>query len=31
LSGAYFALRARIDQIVAQAQAEGWLSVAISG
>ena len=31
LSGAYFELRARIDQIVAQAQAEGSLSVAISG
>src|ERR1700722_12516241 len=31
LSGAYFALRERIDQIVAQAQAEGSLSVAISG
>ena len=31
LSGAYFDLRARIDQIVAQAQAEGSLSVAISG
>jgi hypothetical protein len=31
LSGAYFALRERIDQIVAQAQLEGSLSVAISG
>ena len=31
LSGAYFDLRARIDQIVAQAQKEGSLSVAISG
>ena len=31
LSGAYFDLRARIDQIVAQAQAEGSLSVAIAG
>jgi hypothetical protein len=31
LSGAYFALRERIDQIVAQAQGEGSLSVAISG
>ena len=31
LSGAYFELRARIDQIVAQTQAEGSLSVAISG
>ena len=31
LSGAYFDLRGRIDQIVAQAQAEGSLSVAISG
>ena len=31
LSGAYSELRARIDQIVAQAQAEGSLSVAISG
>ena len=31
LSGAYFELRTRIDQIVAQAQAEGSLSVAISG
>ena len=31
LSGAYFELRARIDQIVAQAQAEGSLSVAITG
>lgn len=31
LSGAYFDLRTRIDQIVAQAQAEGSLSVAISG
>jgi hypothetical protein len=31
LSGAYFDLRARIDQIVAQAQEEGSLSVAISG
>ena len=31
LSGAYFELRTRIDQIVAQAQAAGSLSVAISG
>jgi hypothetical protein len=31
LSGAYFDLRDRIDQIVAQAQAEGSLSIAISG
>ena len=31
LSGAYFELRTRIDQIAAQAQAEGSLSVAISG
>jgi hypothetical protein len=31
LSGAYFELRGRIDQIVAQAQAEGSLSVAITG
>ena len=31
LSGAYFELRTRIDQIVAQAQAEGSLSVAITG
>jgi hypothetical protein len=31
LSGAYLSLRARIDQIVAQAQDEGSLSVAISG
>jgi hypothetical protein len=31
LSGAYFALRERIDQIVAQAQQEGSLSVAVSG
>jgi hypothetical protein len=31
LSGAYFELRERIDQIVAQAQQEGSLSVAVSG
>jgi hypothetical protein len=31
LSGAYFDLRDRIDQIVAQAQAEGSLAVAVSG
>ena len=31
LSGAYFELRERIDQIVAQAQHEGSLSVAVSG
>jgi transposase-like protein len=31
LSGAYFDLRDRIDQIVAQAQAEGSLSIAIAG
>jgi hypothetical protein len=31
LGGAYFELRERIDQIVAQAQAEGSLSVAVSG
>ena len=31
LSGAYFELRQRIDQIVAQAQREGSLSVAVSG
>src|ERR1700733_10831517 len=31
LGGGYFDLRARIDQIVAQAQAEGSLSVAITG
>lgn len=31
LSGAYLDLRNRIDQIVAQAQAEGSLTVAISG
>jgi hypothetical protein len=31
LSGAYLELRNRIDQIVAQAQAEGSLTVAISG
>jgi hypothetical protein len=31
LSGAYFELRERIDQIVAQAQAQGSLSVAITG
>ena len=31
LSGAYFDLRARIDQIVAQAQQQGSLAVAISG
>jgi hypothetical protein len=31
LSGAYFDLRERIDQIVAQAQAEGSLAVAVSG
>jgi hypothetical protein len=31
LSGAYFDLRDRIDQIVTQAQAEGSLAVAVSG
>ena len=31
LSGAYFELRTRIDQIVAQAQQQGSLNVAISG
>jgi hypothetical protein len=31
LSGAYFDLRDRIDQIVARAQAEGSLAVAVSG
>lgn len=31
LSGAYFELRQRIDQIVAQAQREGSLSIAVSG
>ena len=31
LSGAYFELRARIDQIVEQAQEQGSLNVAISG
>ncbi|MGB7012188.1 MAG: hypothetical protein WBD97_17525 [Pseudolabrys sp.] len=31
LSGAYFELRARIDQIVEQAQEQGSLKVAISG
>jgi len=31
LSGAYFELRERIDQIVAQAQREGSLSIAVSG
>ena len=31
LSGAYFDLRARIDQIVAQAQQQGSLAVAVSG
>jgi hypothetical protein len=31
LSGAYFELRSRIDQIVAQAQEQGSLKVAISG
>ena len=31
LSGAYFELRARIDQIVAQAEQQGSLSVAIAG
>ena len=31
LSGAYFELRARIDQIVEQAQQQGSLNVAISG
>jgi len=31
LSSAYFELRDRIDQIVAQAQAEGSLTVAVSG
>jgi hypothetical protein len=31
LSGAYLDLRNRIDQIVAQAQAEGSLAVAVSG
>jgi hypothetical protein len=31
LSGAYFELRGRIDQIVAQAQAKGSLAIAVSG
>lgn len=31
LSGAYFELRARIDQIVAQAEQQGSLAVALSG
>jgi hypothetical protein len=31
LSGAYFELRERIDQIVAQAQQQGSLAVAVSG
>ena len=31
LSGAYFELRARIDQIVAQAEQQGSLAVAVSG
>ena len=31
LSGAYFDLRARIDQIVAQAEQQGSLAVAVSG
>jgi hypothetical protein len=31
LSGAYFELRERIDQIVARAQQEGSLSIAVSG
>ncbi|HXX51191.1 MAG TPA: hypothetical protein VEI98_07895, partial [Xanthobacteraceae bacterium] len=31
LSGAYLDLRNRIDQIVAQAQAEGSLAIAVSG
>lgn len=31
LSGAYFELRQRIDEIVAQAQAEGSLAIAVSG
>ena len=31
LSGSYFELRERIDQIVAQVQQEGSLSVAVSG
>ena len=31
LSGAYFKLRERIDQIVAQAEAQGSLAVAVSG
>jgi hypothetical protein len=31
LSGAYFELRTRIDQIVAQAEQEGSLAVAVSG
>ncbi len=31
LSGAYFDLRARIDQIVAQAEEQGSLAVAVSG
>jgi hypothetical protein len=31
LSGAYFELRARIDQIVTQAQQQGSLAVAVSG
>ena len=31
LSGAYFELRSRIDQIVAQAEQQGSLAVAVSG
>jgi carbon monoxide dehydrogenase subunit G len=31
LSGAYFELRTRIDQIVAQAEQQGSLAVAVSG
>ncbi len=31
LSGAYFELRARIDQIVAQAEQQGSLAVAVAG
>jgi hypothetical protein len=31
LSGAYFELRTRIDQIVAQAEQQGSLAVALSG
>jgi hypothetical protein len=31
LSGAYFQLRGQIDEIVAQAQAEGSLAIAVSG